>query len=375
MDTGRRVALDLSRRLNHTGQNRKYSFHIKHLSPLSRRLLNAIASGRYSDLSILRSAPSRSTGFSDILRPVAGNRQGIYSSGYCHGFSPCSLTSCGGGRIPKALQIYEEFMRKPYSKGKNCNFADMNIHTATAIQNTIRTEADVQQQKILMRFFKTGPGEYGEGDRFHGVRVPRIRELVKQYKSAATIDDVRYLLSSEYHEERLAGLLILVELYRRSKKKRRQGETRCLVDFYLSVIDRGNNWDLVDMVAPKILGDYVADNKEENYLLYELARMDDSLWHQRVAMVSTWMIIRSGRYDEALMLAEYFLTHKHDLMHKASGWMLREIGKRGGMEELSAFLDRFAPCMPRTMLRYAIEKLPETRRKHYMAMKTVGANG
>ena len=111
-------------------------------------------------------------------------------------------------------------MRKPYSLGKNCNFADMNTHTATAIQNTIRTEADAQQQKILMRFFKTGPGEYGEGDRFHGVRVPRIRELVRQYKNTATLDDVRYLIASEYHEERLAGLLLLIELYNRSYSQR-----------------------------------------------------------------------------------------------------------------------------------------------------------
>lgn len=249
----------------------------------------------------------------------------------------------------------------------------MNTSTALTIQNSIRTEADEEQQKILSRFFKTGPGDYGEGDRFHGVRVPRIRQLVKKYKDAATLDDVRYLIASEYHEERLAALLLLIELYSQSKRKRNKEETKFLVDFYLSVIDRGNNWDLVDMVAPKILGDYIADNKEENYILYELARMSESLWHQRVAMVSTWMIIRAGRFEETLNLAEYFLTHKHDLMHKASGWMLREVGKRGGMEELTHFLDRFADVMPRTMLRYAIEKFPEHLRHHYLAQKRTEA--
>lgn len=245
----------------------------------------------------------------------------------------------------------------------------MTIRSANDIQKIIRSAADAGQQKILSRFFKTGPGEYGEGDRFHGVRVPEVRNAVKQYRHQSGIDDVRILIGSDYHEERLAGFLLLVEMYKKACKTGSQDEIRFIVDFYLSAIDRGNNWDLVDLVAPKILGEYIAANPAESYILHDLAAMEKSLWHQRVAMVSTWTLIRDGKYEEALTLAEKFLPHKHDLMHKASGWMLREIGKRGGMNRLLAFLDRFAGIMPRTMLRYSIEKLPEHLRKHYMAVK------
>lgn len=245
----------------------------------------------------------------------------------------------------------------------------MTIRSANDIQKIIRSAADAGQQKILSRFFKTGPGEYGEGDRFHGVRVPEVRNAVKQYRHQSGIDDVRILIGSDYHEERLAGFLLLVEMYKKACKTGNQDEIRFIVDFYLSAIDRGNNWDLVDLVAPKILGEYIAANPAESYILHDLAAMEENLWHQRVAMVSTWTLIRDGKYEEALTLAEKFLPHKHDLMHKASGWMLREIGKRGGMDRLLAFLDRFAGVMPRTMLRYSIEKLPEHLRKHYMAVK------
>ncbi len=269
------------------------------------------------------------------------------------------------------MRIYETASIRVIKKSST--FADMTIRTATEIQKIIRSAADAGQQKILSRFFKTSPGEYGEGDRFHGVRVPEVRNAVKQYRHLSGIDDVRILISSDYHEERLAGFLLLVEMYKTACKAAcktgSQDEVRFIVDFYLSAIDRGNNWDLVDLVAPKILGEYIAANPAESYLLYNLAAMESCLWHQRVAMVSTWTLIRDGRYADALNLAEMFLNHKHDLMHKVSGWMLREIGKRGGMNRLLAFLDRFAGIMPRTMLRYSIEKLPEHLRKHYMAVK------
>ena len=228
--------------------------------------------------------------------------------------------------------------------------------------------ADEQQATHLMRFFKTGPGEYGEGDRFLGLRVPQTRALVKEFRSQAGMADIPPLLDSPWHEVRLAGFLLLIELYQQAKKRRDNTMLCHIVDFYLSAIEHGNNWDLVDVVAPKILGDYLLDRPEERHLLYQLAAMDGRLWHQRVAMVATWTMISGGAYDDALRLAEGFLTHRHDLMHKASGWMMREIGKRGGMTYLLDFLDRHAPHMPRTMLRYAIERLSPEQRQYYMKL-------
>lgn len=243
---------------------------------------------------------------------------------------------------------------------------------------------DEAQSRHLMRFFKTAPGEYGEGDCFLGVRNPEIRRLVKEYAPSMSLADVEYLTVSKWHEVRVGGFLILVYLYskqaacerRKRMTKRRQAEmcesgltARDYVDAYLMMLDRGNNWDLVDLVAPKILGDRLTDHPEERGVLRELARMEGKLWHQRVAMVSTWTLIRSGSYDEALELAEHFLTHRHDLIHKASGWMLREVGKRGGMPLLLQFLDAHATAMPRTMLRYAIEQLPEPQRQHYLHLR------
>ncbi|MDE5935285.1 MAG: DNA alkylation repair protein [Muribaculaceae bacterium] len=225
-------------------------------------------------------------------------------------------------------------------------------------------EGDEAQARHLSRFFKTGPGQYGEGDCFLGVRVPETRRIVSEYKGRVSIDDVRMLTDSRYHEVRLAGFLCLIDIY--NAMKRQHGDCRGVVDLYLSLLDRGNNWDLVDVIAPKILGDYLVTHADERGLLYELAAMEGRLWHQRVAMVSCWTLIREGEYDDALRLAEGFLNHKHDLMHKAVGWMLREVGKRGGEDELYGFLDRYAKEMPRTMLRYAIEKLSSADRARYM---------
>ncbi|MDE6093169.1 MAG: DNA alkylation repair protein [Muribaculaceae bacterium] len=225
-------------------------------------------------------------------------------------------------------------------------------------------EGDEAQARHLSRFFKTGPGQYGEGDCFLGVRVPETRRIVSEYKGRIGVEDVRILTESRYHEVRLAGFLCLIDIY--NAAKRRRADCREIVDIYLSLLDRGNNWDLVDVISPKILGDYLVTHADERGLLYELAAMEGRLWHQRVAMVSCWTLIREGEYDDALRLAEGFLNHKHDLMHKAVGWMLREVGKRGGEDELYGFLDRYAKEMPRTMLRYAIEKLSAEDRARYM---------
>ncbi len=237
------------------------------------------------------------------------------------------------------------------------------------IQERLKMLASDSEARHLMRFFKTGPGEYGEGDKFLGVRVPLTREIVKEYKKAVRPDDVRPLIESEFHEVRLTGFLLLIELYKSAKRRKNAEEIRFLVDLYLSYIDRGNNWDLVDMVAPKILGDYLITHPEERTLLHQLAEMEGNLWYQRVAIVSNWMLIRAGIYDDTLRICERYLTHRHDLIHKASGWMLREVGKRGGGDLMLDFLDRHAAEMPRTMLRYAIEQLPEAQRRHYMTVK------
>lgn len=234
------------------------------------------------------------------------------------------------------------------------------------VDSRLKACGDEAQAATLMRFFKTGKGEYGEGDRFLGVRVPVTRSVVREFRSEATIVDVEALTASVWHEVRLAGLLLLIEIYKRAHKCRDEQTKRSVVDYYLSILDRGNNWDLVDLVAPKILGEWLVEQADERGVLRQLAAMDGRLWHKRVAVVATWSLIRSGSYDEALDLSERLLSHPHDLIHKATGWMLRETGKRGGMDRLLEFLDRYAAVMPRTMLRYAIEQLSPDLRGAYM---------
>lgn len=233
----------------------------------------------------------------------------------------------------------------------------------------MRSMADASEAANLSRFFKTGPGEYGEGDRFLGIRVPLTRSLVKEYRKEVETEDIAPLINSPYHEVRLAGFLLLIEIFNRCQKAKDENGMRYVVDYYLSALDRGNNWDLVDMVAPKILGKWLSGHPGERPLLDELARMEGRLWHQRVAAVANWMIIRDGSFDDTFRVAEILLHHPHDLIHKAVGWMLREVGKRGGKPELCAFLNHHAATMPRTMLRYAIEKFPEAERRRYLTMK------
>lgn len=236
------------------------------------------------------------------------------------------------------------------------------------IINEMMALANEVEAEHLMRFFKTGEGQYGEGDQFLGIRVPASRAIVKEYSREISIEDVDVLLASQYHEIRLVGFLLLIEIYKRHGKKGNTGGQRVVVDYYLSKIDRGNNWDLVDVVAPKILGDWIVKHPEDSVLLDQLADMDGELWHQRVGMVANWMIIRSGEYSHTFRIAEKLLHHRHDLIHKAVGWMLREVGKHGGKAELIHFLDKHASEMPRTMLRYSIEHFSPEQRQYYMNM-------
>ncbi len=225
------------------------------------------------------------------------------------------------------------------------------------------------QAKHLMRFFKCAPGQYGYGDKFLGIKVPETRKLIKECKSLVSIDDSVSLVKSEWHEVRLAGFLFMIELYKKAVKAKNIKAIDKIVNTYIDLIPYGNNWDLVDLVAPKILGEYLVSHPEKRTILDEFSDRQDSLWHQRVAIVATWTLICKGIFDDTLRLSRKYLSHSHDLIHKATGWMLREMGKRGGEKELKEFLDKHSTQMPRTMLRYAIERLPENERLFFLRKK------
>lgn len=251
--------------------------------------------------------------------------------------------------------------------------ASSNISASTKnvgreIKAKMEALANEAEARHLMRFFKTGKGQYGEGDLFLGIRVPVTHSIVKEYRHIVEIEDVDELVASKYHEVRLAGFLLLIEIYLLAKKNKDADDQRHIADYYLSIIPRGNNWDLVDLVAPKIFGDWLVDHPDKRNILDSLADMDGKLWHQRVAIVTTLALICNGEYDDTLRIARRLLNHPHDLIHKASGWMLREVGKRGGKDRLLEFLDRHAATMPRTMLRYAIEHFSPEERRHYLDM-------
>ena len=211
-----------------------------------------------------------------------------------------------------------------------------------------------EKRLILPRFFKTGKGEYGEGDRFIGVVVPNIRLVAKEFKDAS-FTTIKELLASPWHEMRLCGLLILVQ-------QSRKEVSREVFDFYLSVTDRINNWDLVDLTAPQIVGGYLLDKPRD-----VLSRLAESplLWDNRIAIVSTVTFIRRGDLEDTYQLATKMMGHPHDLMHKAIGWMLREAGKKDS-ERLYDYVEAHRLEMPRTMLRYAIEKFDQPTRQWLM---------
>lgn len=227
--------------------------------------------------------------------------------------------------------------------------------TYSSITQALRALSDEEKKRILPKFFRTGKGEYGEGDRFIGVTVPKVRSVAKAYKESH-LDVIDALLESEWHECRLCALLMLIEKYRTNPEES--------VRFYLDHTEGINNWDLVDLSAPYILGDYLSD-KEDRTVLYDLAS-SDNMWKQRIAVVSTLMLIRNGQYDDTMKLAGMFMCTPHDLMRKAVGWMLREVGKRDE-SLLVDFLEKHKREMPRTMLRYAIEKFPPESRRYFMS--------
>ena len=251
---------------------------------------------------------------------------------------------------------------------------------------------DDEQRRVLMGFFKTGPGEYGEGDEFLGLKVPQTREVVKAVAKDIALEEVPELLMSKWHEVRLCGLLILVEKFEKQATKRFENDAEAIrkrdeiVAMYLKYAEQANNWDLVDLSVHKILGhwlmlptkglpltppegkgSFLKDIDYKRQVLDELAA-STCLWKQRMSIVCTWKTSQMGDPSWCLRYAEIHMHHPHDLMHKAVGWMLREMGKRCSMDLLRDFLRQHAHEMPRTMLRYAIEKMSEAERKQWMAV-------
>ena len=236
-------------------------------------------------------------------------------------------------------------------------------------------KADPSQVAGLSRFFKTGPGQYGEGDKFLGIKVPVTREVVKDCWKDLGLEDLEECIASEYHEVRLAALLALVEIFRHAKKRPLISQDEC-VRFYLSHTDRINNWDLVDLSCYPLLGEWLLD--KDRSLLYDLARSGRTIWEQRIGIVSTMTFIRHGQIADTFAIADILLHHPHDLIHKAVGWLLREAGKKD-KAALTAYLKeeidgtpRYLK-MPRTMMRYAIEKFPEAERQSYLNRQNVSA--
>ncbi len=225
------------------------------------------------------------------------------------------------------------------------------------LRQTIKKSANPAQAKILSRFFKTGKGEYGEGDKFLGIKVPISRSIAKQFKDL-TLTELQALLNSLIHEERLIALFILIEHF----KKADEHIKKIIFNFYLRNTKRVNNWDLVDLSAERIIGVYLLD--KDKSMLFKLAR-SKNLWERRIAIMSTFHFIKNGNYETTLAIADMLLKDEHDLIHKAVGWMLREIGNRNLKVEESYLKDHYKN-MPRTMLRYAIEKFPEKKRQAYL---------
>ena len=225
------------------------------------------------------------------------------------------------------------------------------------ITSELQALSNAEKREIFPKFFKAGKGEYGEGDRFLGVTVPNIRAIAKQYKNIS-LNEIRELMQSEWHEVRLCALLIMVE----KSKKKDEALRQQLFDLYLSQTDRINNWDLVDLSCRFIIGEYLLDKSRD--ILYQLAQ-SPLLWDNRIAIVSTYAFIRKGQLEDTYALSDIMMHHPHDLMHKAIGWMLREAGKRDA-NRLYNYVMSHRADMPRTMLRYAIEKFSPAERSILM---------
>ena len=228
------------------------------------------------------------------------------------------------------------------------------------VTKALKTVATAERAKTNAWFFKSGPGQYGEGDKFLGVTVPQQRVIAKQFKNLS-LTEVEKLVMSPWHEERLTGVFILVYQYQRTDTVNK----KAIYDFYMSHTKCINNWDLVDSSAGYIVGQWLDGKPEKMKVLTKLAK-SDLLWDRRIAMIATFYYITQGTADEALQIIEILINDRHDLIQKAVGWMLREIGKRVDKQALVDFLDKHATTMPRTSLRYAIERFSPTERAKYL---------
>jgi len=229
------------------------------------------------------------------------------------------------------------------------------LESASTVKKEIRAISDKDKAKELQRFFKTKKGEYGEGDKFLGVSVPDVRKIARKYKD---LREIMPLLRSQYHEERLLALLILVERFSKGDRNIQ----KIVFEFYLKNTKFVNNWDLVDLTAHKIVGTYLIEKDKK--ILYDLAK-SNNLWEKRIAIISCFAFIHKNDFKDAIKIAEILLHDEHDLIHKAVGWVLREVGKKDLVVE-EKFLHRHYKNMPRTMLRYSIEKFPEKKRLAYL---------
>ena len=225
------------------------------------------------------------------------------------------------------------------------------------IKKELQSHKNEKKAKILSKFFKTGKGQYGEGDVFLGLIVPKTREIAKKYIDL-NFKDIQRLILSKIHEERLAALMILAEKYKKSDSE----DKKLIIDFYLKNAEKVNNWDLVDLSADKILGNYLIHKNKS--ILYKLAK-SENLWERRISIISTFAFIKNYKFKDTIKISEILLNDKHDLIQKAVGWMLREVGKRDE-KVLCDFLDKHCGKMPRTMLRYAVERLDKKKREFYM---------
>lgn len=231
------------------------------------------------------------------------------------------------------------------------------------LKTELRSLADPAKAAFFPRFFKAGPGEYGEGDQFLGITVPAVRSVAKRHRQLP-LSQIEQLLGSRWHEERLTALIILVSQYQRAAPEVKQQ----LYEFYLQHTDRINNWDLVDSSAANIVGDWLIAKPDYLTVLQQLAA-SPLLWDRRIAMIATFAFLWQGRPEPTLLIADQLLDDQHDLIQKATGWMLRELGKRVDQTLLADYLEKHAATMPRTTLRYAIERFPQDRRQYYLQLK------
>lgn len=250
------------------------------------------------------------------------------------------------------------------------NEEKVNLPTYTDLQKELRSARDPEKIQVFARFFKTGKGQYGEGDEFLGLTVPEQRIISKKYFHLG-LTDVTELLHSPIHEERLISLFILIAQYEKASKEHDHKEQKIIANFYQTNAKRINNWDLVDTSADKIFGHYLftlAPKSEWKSILTQFAQ-SENLWERRISIMSTFYTIKNGNPQPTIDIATILLHDKHDLIHKAVGWMLREIGKRCSREIEEEFLEKYSTQMPRTMLRYAIEHFPKEKQKYYLSRK------